>query len=201
MGRGLLAAVFLLALMLAGCVSQPPVPDTVQDLRWETHSRKVAGLINWGLTGRMSVQLEQEGWSANLYWRQDNGRYNLRIVAPLGRGTVEISGDGEAVRLTTPENQVLEDADVTALMQANLGWEVPVPSLVYWIRGLPDPALEPGLLEMDDSGHLAMLRQLNWEIRYERYAERGDYVLPSRISLQRTGLKFRLNISRWETGP
>jgi len=187
----------LLIFLLTGCVSQQPIPEAEKNILWDLHSEKLAALSKWELAGRMSVQLEQEGWSAGLFWRQDNDEYRLRITAPFGRGTVEISGDADSVALRTAENQVFENNDIAELMQDKLGWEIPVTALIYWIRGLPDPGLETGLLELDDMGRITELYQSGWKVSYERYTNTPGYEVPSRLTLEREGLKLRLNITKW----
>jgi len=161
------------------------------------HEQRLNQLTDWELAGRISVQLASEGWSASLYWWQDQDNYKLRIVAPLGRGTVEISGDAETVRLRTADNQILEDKDVALLMQQNLGWEIPVDALIYWIRGLPEPGTDAGGLDIDAQGRLAAIRHDGWNVTYENYTRVGAHELPARMTVQREQLKLRLGINKW----
>jgi outer membrane lipoprotein LolB len=194
------AAVIYL-LILAGCAGRPAVSTIEKSSLWEQHSRRLAVLASWELAGRLSVRMEQEGGSASLFWQQDRDRYALRIVAPLGRGTTEISGDQDSTQLRTAEGRVYKDTDVSGLMRDNLGWEVPVASLSWWVRGLPDPGLPQDNLQIDDQGLASSLRQDGWTVEYERHQTSGDYRLPALITLQRRGLKLRLSISRWQLGP
>ncbi len=190
-------ALSVFILLLTACASSPPVPDTDKDYNWRLHQEKLVQLTNWGLAGRISVQLEQEGWSASLYWTQVRDKYQLRIVAPLGRGTVEISGNEDSVSLHTADNRILEDRDVELLMQQNLGWQVPIDALVYWIKGLPEPGAATSSLEIDSMGRLAALNQSGWNISYEKYINIDGYDLPARMTVQREQLKLRLSINQW----
>jgi len=191
---------FFALLLLSACAVQPPVPvpDYPTQQQWQIHQNALTGLTLWTLSGRMSVQMENEGWSASLHWQQINDDYRLRIIAPFGRGTVEISGNSDTVRLQTAENQIFEDADVELLIRQNLGWEIPVAALVYWIKGLPEPDTDITTLIIDNQGRASDLIQAGWTIKYERYTTSSGLQVPTRITLQREGLQLRLNISRWD---
>ena len=193
----LLPLLLILLLTLGGCATTAPVPQSSKEASWQLQQQKVGGLAIWELAGRISVQLEKEGWSASLYWWQDNSDYKLRIVAPLGRGTVEITGNKEQVRLQMADNQVFENQGIDQMMQQNLGWEIPVDALVYWVRGLPDPGSKPDNIDIDADGRLAGLHQDGWDIHYEKYTNVGGFDVPSRMTVEREQLRLRLGINRW----
>lgn len=102
------SSLFISLLLLTACTSLAPVPDADKNASWQLHQARLDGLTNWELAGRIAVQMENDGWSASLFWRQDHGNYSLRVVAPLGKGTVEISGDADSVRLQMADNRVLK---------------------------------------------------------------------------------------------
>ena len=189
--RGKAAAIAALVLLLTACATAPRQPATDSNTGWRRQQQQLGTLTVWQLAGRMSVQLESEGWSASLYWWQDNDKYRLRIVAPLGRGAVEIAGDHETVSLHTADNRILRDGDIAVMMRENLGWEVPVDALVYWIRGLPQPGTPAENLQLDESGRLSAVDQAGWNIRYDRYINTDGYEVPTRMTVQR--LMFRPN--------
>lgn len=82
-------------------------------------------------------------------------------------------------------------------MQENLGWEIPVDALIYWIRGLPEPGVATSSMEIDNMGRLTLFKQSEWNVSYEKYTNTGDYDLPARMSVQRDQLKLRLSINKW----
>ncbi len=188
----------LFVLLLSGCATRPPVPDLEVEQYWQQHSEKLAALTIWELMGRFSVQLENDGWNAGLQWQQDGDRFNLRIVAPFGRGSVEISGDEGSVFLRTADDQIYENDDVDLLVQQSLGRGLPVSSLLFWIRGLPEPGVETAGMKVDPSGRLSELRQSGWIIRYHRYTRSQGYDVPQRMTLERDTLTVRLNIHKWQ---
>jgi outer membrane lipoprotein LolB len=182
---------------MAGCATQQPLSDLDKMRLWQAHEAQNHTLDQWRFAGRLSVRLDDEAWSASLFWQQDNDAYNLRVVAPLARGSAEIDGDSDSVTLRTGRNEVYSDDDVTRLMQTNLGWNVPVFAMRYWLKGLPEPGTEAEGMALDDAGRLAELRQSGWQVLYRGYTRSGGYELPSSLQIQRVGITVRLSINSW----
>ncbi len=72
------------------------------------------------------------------------------------------------IELTLPNGERYQSGDPESLVNAATGWLLPVDSLAWWIRGLPGPDGDFRLF-FDDKGQLAVIRQLGWEIRYDRW--------------------------------
>ena len=195
--------VFILAAILAGCESLPsqaPVEtDPAVESRWQAHQQRLAALESWTLHGRMVLVAGDDGWTATIHWDQERQHYNLRFIAPLGQGTYELEGDTDSVTLLTADNRLLHAASPEALLQENLGWQIPVASLKYWVRGIPDPALSPGRLVLDDSGRLSRLQQSGWRISILRYREDRGLALPEKLFLKNRHFQLRLVIQDWQT--
>ena len=195
--RCLAGALCLGAFILAGCAAQPTIGAGERSSLWQARSARLAGLTQWVLRGRIAVQVEREGWTASLQWEQHDGDYVLRVSAPLGRGTFELTGSAQGVSLQTSDNRLLHADDPEALLQQTLGWQLPVAGLYYWVRGLPDPAAEPDSLQLDEKGRINDLKQSGWQVTYQRYASAGGMELPGKITLENARLKVRLVISDW----
>ena len=186
-----------LLLAASGCATQGPVSDDTRAEYWDIHRNKTDKLNVWKLSARMSVRQENEGWSASLYWQQDHDRFDIRIIAPLGQGSVEITGDTDEVELHTDDNQIYRDKDVMNLMKENLGWEIPVNAMKFWVKGIPDMGKKIEGRSLDSSGRLTELLQLGWRVNYQAYTRVDGNYVPSRITLSREGITVRLNINRW----
>jgi len=191
----------LLAVALAGCadLSISPVPGDISADHWKTRQDYLVKLRAWTLTGRLAVQTEREGWTATLHWIQDNENYNMRFIAPLGQGTYELSGDVHKVSMLTADNRFLQANDPERLMLDNLGWNVPLNGLKYWIRGLPEPGTAPDNMILDDKGRITDLQQSGWRISILRYAEIEGIDLPGKLFMQNDRFKLRLVIQDWKT--
>lgn len=190
-------AVFLLAvLLLAGCGTAPtrPPPDD-RDQAWQRHRAAVAGLEKWRLTGRIAIHTQGEGWHATLDWRQEPGQYDIRLIAPLGQGSVRLQGQGGQVALHTEEGTSYA-GNAEALLYRRLGWRVPVEALRHWVLGLPAPGAVAER-RLDAYGRLAYLEQADWKIEFREYTGAAGRELPERVFVSNHRARVRLAVGRW----
>ena len=185
-------------LFLGGCAAQQIVTEADKLRDWHAHQAKLAGLEQWVLKARIAIQVEKEGWTATLHWRQQQGGYTLRLIAPLGRGTYELTGNDRGVTLRTADNRLLHADNPEMLLQQNLGWQVPVSGLVYWIRGLPEPDLDTEKLLLDKNGRASDISQAGWQVKYTNYMISKGYDLPEKLTMYHDNLRIRLIIQDWE---
>lgn len=197
-GRRICAVLTLLA--LAACAPQPVVTKPDRAATWVAHRAQLSGLRDWELRGRIAVKLEQDAFSATLHWRQAADAYNLRVIAPLGRGTFELSGDADGVELRTADNRVFRADNPEALLQENLGWQLPVSGLRWWVRGLPRPGVATTRLDVSEAGWLTALTQDGWAVQYEEQRAEGEVMLPGKLSLENGPVRVRLAVTVWQTG-
>ena len=94
--RGLRSVMLLLLLAMTACTSLPPTSSVEPD-GWQRSLEQRGQLTRWTLKGRLGVQTESDGGSLDLFWRQHGAAYTIRLIAPLGQGTLLIKGDGRAV--------------------------------------------------------------------------------------------------------
>ncbi len=196
--------VCLVAGMAIGCAELQvtrPIDGSAREPKWEIHRDAVALLQRWSLYGRIAMQTPEEGWQAGLDWRQVGDTYTLRLMAPFGRGTYGLEGGPHGVTILTPDARRLYAPDAEALTREQLGWEVPVKGLHYWVRGIPDPDQPVTALSVDEAGRMVDLQQSGWRISIRDYTRSERLDLPVKLEMEHAGrLKVRLVIQRWETG-
>ena len=83
------------------------------------------------------------------------------------------------------------------LLQQQLGLNLPVSHLLWWIRGLPAPDSR-SRLALDGDSRLARLAQDGWDVEYLRYVEQDGYWLPERLRLTGHDLQVTLVIKDWQ---
>jgi outer membrane lipoprotein LolB len=193
-------ALLSLALLLAGCSSVPPRPQPADSqLAWQQHKQQVSALHSWRLTGRLGIQTGHEGWHASVDWQQRDSNYTIRITAPLGQGSLLLQGGAGGVLLQTSEGETLSAADPGLLLYQQLGWQVPVTSLRYWVLGLPAPG--EAVETLDPYGRLSHLKQSGWEIAFLDYETQQGVELPGRVFVSNPQAKVRLVIGEWQLAP
>lgn len=200
-----LLAWLVLGSLLTGCAGQKLLesgaargPVSVERA-WDAHRRAMLAFADWRIDGRIAVQKGGEGGNAGLRWVQAGERYDLRIVAPLARGTFLLRGDTQRVTLQSPDGQTYEAAKLEDLMADHLGWALPVAGARYWVRGIPAPDAPVADLRLDDTGRLTDLSQSGWRISVLGYREAEGQTLPAKLFLTANELQIRLVITTWST--
>lgn len=180
----------LLLAMLAGCHTLPPPAPTGG---WEARRQQLQGLAAWQLDGRAAVALGAQGWQANLDWRQDGAYAELHLAGPLGIGAQVIrqTPSGFSVNGAAPSSAAV------AQLQQQLGFDLPVAQLRFWLLGIPDPGA-PFELSRNEQDRAQHIDQAGWSIDYERYLTVASDVLPGRVILNRDAVRVRIVIDHWE---
>lgn len=189
-------AAALLAL-LAACASAPPVAETGD---WPRQRESLEALDAWQFRGRVNVRYENESHTPRILWRQQNRNYNIRLWGSFNAGNTRITGDPDRVVLES-DGEVLSAETPEDLILQQLGYELPVSHLEYWIRGLPAPGGEAALL-FNERGQLAGIRQEGWSVSYPDPRQYGEISLPGEMEVLRSADDVRLRFVglRWTIG-
>ncbi|MBA1280364.1 MULTISPECIES: lipoprotein insertase outer membrane protein LolB [Pseudomonadaceae] len=189
-----------LVLLLAGCAGLGPQesiegPGNKED--WTTHKARVSEIDGWQISGKIGIRAPQDSGSGTLFWLQRQDYFDIRLSGPLGRGATRLTGRPDAVALEVAGQGRYEAESPEALVESQLGWQLPVSSLLWWVRGLPAPDSR-SRIALDANGRLANLQQDGWDIQYLGYSEEGGYALPSRIKLAGRDLQITLVVKDWQ---
>ena len=199
-------ALTLAALFLGGCTSMQvdPLPEGLTEqppADWSSTSARRDQFRHWELTGKLAVRQPSDSGTAVInYWKQDQEAYELALSSSfLGMGRTTLEGVPGFIELTLPDGERYQSGDPEALVNAATGWQLPIDSLAWWIRGLPGPEGDFRLF-FDDQDRLAVIRQLGWEIRYDRWkAFLDDYPpLPARITAVKGEKRVRVVVTTWQ---
>ena len=192
-----------LIVLLCACAEAPPLgpPPSRPEADWKVPDRELYQLEVWKVRGRLAVQAGDKGWTASLHWDQDKDDFRIRLIAPLGQGTYELTGDKDNVTMVTADNRILHAQDPGQLLLANLGWEVRLSGLTYWIRGLPEPGVDAGQVVFNNEGRITDMQQAGWRVSILRYVKAGNLLLPGKLFMQNDRFTLRLVVQDWETPP
>ena len=197
-GAGAAGVWFLVAIAgLGGCSTmRAPSVSADAEQRWQARQPKLAELTHFTVEGRLGVQSASEGWHVSLRWRQDDGRFNLLLSAPLGQGSAQLEGDDREVTLTMADGRRWTAPDAESLVAQIVGTPLPVNGLRYWVRGLPMPDAA-AVRALDEEGRLQSLEQAGWRIAYRGYQQVEGRELPTKLFMENAGYKVRLVVDTW----
>jgi outer membrane lipoprotein LolB len=181
--------VVAMILALAACAG-------VQRHRVALAPATIANVQPLDISGRISVRQGREGHSGSVRWYFDPPNHDIRVLSPLGQTVARIVEDAKGVTLTTPDRQSMRAKDPDALVEAALGWRLPLKGLQHWVLGLAAPD-SVSKTETDGEQRVAKIFQDDWEISYARYRAVQGTELPGRIVMKRDDIEVRLVVDSW----
>jgi outer membrane lipoprotein LolB len=185
------AGLLLAALAVASCATSRPQPAGVL-LDDGARAVAVAALRDFRFVGRVAVAAGEQGFNATLDWRQRGADTELQLRAPLGFGSARVLYRDGQWQLSTSQGHSLAGEAARHALQQQLGFELPLDLLRYWVLGLPLPeALLP--------------EAAAWQIDYPAWREaawKADRIrMPQRLTASREGLRLKLLVEDWQLGP
>jgi outer membrane lipoprotein LolB len=193
----------LLPLLLCGCATAPKLSGAgVANIATEWSARRAAllSLKQFEFNSRIAIANGEEGSSGSFDWQQSGTHTSAQLAGPLGIGGVQIDADGDVLLVTASNGISLQGNAARLVMQRALGFELPLVSFGYWLRGCDDPATAAERT-LDGEQRLAVLSQDGWQINYESYQQVGVYALPQRLNMSRDQLRLKFNIQSWSLMP
>lgn len=193
----LMATTITVLLMCVGCSVAPALKPVSNPAKtWQHYQTQLNQLKQWRMTGLIGLSTPQKALSADITWSQCYTRYYIALSGPLGIGAVSITNQsGEATYTDMHAKQYIADSPED-LMQAQLGWSVPVSGLVYWLRGLP-VANMPYQQQLNACGTLSELTQDQWHIHYQDYRLMDGVPIARRITMVRSDLRVAIVVNRF----
>lgn len=192
--------VFSLIALLAGCAgltSKEALEGQGNAQSWQAHKQRISSLDAWQINGKVGIRAPKDSGSGTLFWLQRQDYYDIRLSGPLGRGAARLTGRPGEILLEVANQGRYQAASPEQLLQDQLGLNLPVSHLLWWIRGLPSPDSK-SRLNLDGQSHLAQLSQDGWYVEYLSYAEQNGFWLPERIKLSGFDLQVTLVIKDWQ---
>lgn len=179
-----------LALFLSACQQAPVAP---------TDFTRAEQIQRWAMSGKLGYRTADDGGSASFDWQQAPRYGEIRFSGPLGFGSAELTWQPGMARLETSQGEW------QARTPGELAWHLtgfwlPVSALEYWSRGLAWPGA-PAQSDQNENGRLSHLKQLGWELEFDRYQSVGRVALPHRIKARQGADSFTLLIREWQPLP
>ena len=182
------AGSLLATALLSACSAIAPPAEENSD--WVRQREQLQNLDSWELRGRVNVRYDNESHTPRINWLQQNAEYQIRLWGTFNAGNTLIVGspgyvtlenDGETLSASSPEELIL----------GQLGYELPISQLNYWIKGLPSPEFE-AQLSFNELNQLTTIMQADWTISLSDMRQYGSISLPRRVELTRPRNDIRL---------
>jgi outer membrane lipoprotein LolB len=185
--------------VVAGCRTVPVAvqPSGSGAQSWDVRRPELQGHDHFQLQGRVAVAAGKDGFSAALNWTQAGTVSQVSLEGPLGVGALQITANGDSLSILNSHGDHLDSEAARSDLEARLGFEPPLGSLRYWVLGVPDPAT-PAKESLDpQQQRLQSLQQDGWQVDYTSYMTNGNGWLPSRLTVQREGVRVRVVVNDW----
>lgn len=192
-------SVFASAFLLTACAPTPrPAEEPPQNKVVPVEQRKTetAKVSAWEISGAMAAKNKEKAWSASMNWVQHGpNSYQIRLIGPLGGGTVLINKSGKTISFQDGAKTV-SSTNADELLLKQTGIQLPVNNLYYWVRGLPAPGGAQSE-KHDQYNHLSQLQQGGYTIDFTQYTSVKGIDLPSNIRLTGHGVMIKVIIKHW----
>lgn len=148
-------------------------------------------LEKWGFEGRLALSNGTDSWTASIEWNHADDKDELKLSGPLGQGAVAISLTKDFVIIDKGDDNVLQSAEVDALVEQQLGVFVPVRALRYWVLGLTAP--DTAFVELTDG-----FEQEKWLVQYRQMQQINQQQwMPRKLRVQQDNINLKLIIDNW----
>jgi len=198
--RGVAALVATAALLWsAGCRTLPPGREVGPgaDAPWPEQRAALEKLERYGLTGRVAVAAQGQGFSASLRYSQEPRRSNLALDGPLGIGGLRVDIEGEEITIATSRGEKLGGEAARGELERRLGFELPLNELRWWLLGLPAPG-ESSINQDASNGEIRDFTQNGWHVSINARAAGLGFALPQRLTAEREGARLKLLVENWQ---
>lgn len=201
MNLPILTALSCCLLMACAPVKKPDVllpnqPYPLTETTAHVPAAQVSNLTSWDISGAIAARHQRQSWTAALNWLQQGaGSYQIRLMGPLGSGTVMIEKHNGIITFHDgPKTISSNDAD--HLLFTQTGVRLPVSHLYYWVRGIPAPG-QSGQEQALGNKQRSHFNQDGYSVMYSQYMNVHSLILPSKIKLEGHGVLIKLVIKRW----
>jgi len=184
--------------MFVGCSSTGPVKlgEQEQERLFQAKSDQLLVFSSWSLEGRLAVSNETDGGSGQFRWKKSDSEILMDFHGALGRGAWKLEANAQGAELVLADGTIYRAGSIDHLIRQQVGWEIPVENLSWWVRGLAAPGKFRSRV-VDDEGNISLLLQDGWSIEYDRYRVFDDINLPVKLTAHKGDWKVKLAIRNW----
>ena len=145
---------------------------------------------SWSLEGRLALIDDKDSVSVSIIWQHDGSRDDIELVGPLAQGRLKILVTPDQVIVDDGDNRTVYSGQVEAVLYQQLGVDMPVNSLKFWVLGVNDP-------EQDYIEQPGGFYQAGWLVRYREMQDVGAQMLPKKVTAEKDKSRIKLIVDQW----
>ena len=185
----------LFCLVMWGCQTPPPPP---QFINATANDQKLIELTRWQFRGRLAFKSEQETFSANVRWQQNEQDTRFILTNVVGITLLELHIEDGITRIQA-DGEEYTGTDAQQLIEQISGWQIPLTQMLRWVKGL---AQSNELSSRADNGllkHIVYTQNMrSWTVDYQRFTQANGIALPRQLSIKDDNdVSIRLKVNEW----
>lgn len=145
----------------------------------------------WSFEGRLALSDGKESFSASLNWQHRSESDAIELIGPLAQGRLLISVTGDVVVVDDGDRKQEFVGDVSAILAEQLGVEMPVDALRYWVLGVSEP--NSRYLQQGEG-----FVQQGWLIQFAEMQRVNSVSLPRKMTAQKDKARIKLIVDKWD---
>lgn len=153
----------------------------------------------WTVSGRLSLSDGQRGGQLAFDWRANGEEHEVNLRTVMGGRQWRLRFGPDHALLEGSEVGQLRGPNPDPLVEAAVGWPIPVSDLSWWIRGLVPPGSE-GQIDYAADGSLASAESPPWTLSFQRFDSTQQALLPSRLQADSPPYRVRMVLRDWSLG-
>lgn len=188
---------FFCTFLLLACSIKPSPEQPI--LSASDRLQRLNQLDKYQLTASLGIRSPDESVSGSLHWQQQQDDYQARMTNFLGIRVFSLDKADDVITLTM-QGEDYQAANVSQLMFALTGWNLPVDDMPLWLRGVAGNNATAA--EYDHLGRLIAFQLqehdgMQWHIHYQEFFN-DTLALPRRIEVKSDDIRIRLVIRNWQ---
>jgi len=153
----------------------------------------------WSVSGRVALSDGERGGSLAFQWQADGPSHEIALRTMAGGRQWRLRFDDLDAILVGTNIEPLRGENPDPLVEAAVGWPIPVRDLAWWIRGLVPPKRTTTTRYAED-GTLEFAQAPPWSLTFQRYNDYENTVLPSRLEAVSDPYRVRIVLRNWQFG-
>lgn len=178
----------LFVLLLMACSTLPEKPVQEYLLADMQHLQQQQ---SWRFEGRLAMSDERDSVSAAISWRHHPEGDEIELTGPLSQGRVLVLVSADEVVIDEGDGQRVYPGKVDEVVTAQLGVDMPVNALRYWVLGVNDP----GQAYVEHTGGFS---QNGWQVSFKEMQQVKAQWLPKKVTAEKNKTKIKLIVDQWD---